>query len=234
MSLQLKTSTPILIFGKLDGAEGEVWLENTSGTDIKVDKADVTVTVNGVMEQGTIVFADETIADHSIKRLVFRFGLNPFVAPGTYPGQVVLATSAGPLHVDASLIVAQIFVLELAETSLVLAGVTSNTTHQAAVVAMNRGNVPVTVGQIPDETVFELATEPRVLTAEVGGNISVTPGPAVAPAGTVKFTNVKPTIGPGDWSLVTFEIETPSLNTDGHFRVMPRIATQRFVVDLLT
>jgi hypothetical protein len=232
--LQLVTSPPILIFGTLDGAEGEVWLKNGTGAPITVSKADVTVTI-GTPETGTITFADEPITAGSIKRLVFRFGLNAFIAPATYPAEVVLTTSAGALAIAATLVVIKKFVLELAEASTVFTGVAASTTYQGAVVAVNRGNAPVTVGQIPDETVLEMVTMPRVLAIAPGGEVSVAPSGGLAPGGTATFTNTKPTINPGDWSEITFDLTTPAaLDPHRHFRVLPRIATQRFVVDLLT
>jgi hypothetical protein len=233
--LQLKTSPPILIFGTVDGAAGEVWLENKSGASITVSKAVVAVTVGAVTDTGTITFADVPINNGAIKRVVFRFGLDVFTPPGTHPATVTLETSAGSLPVTAELIVAKKLDLELAETSTVFTGVTASTTYQGTVIAMNRGNIPVTVGEIPDEPLVEVVTTPRVLTVAPGGDVSVAPAPGLAPAGTATFTNTKPTVEPGDWAVVTFDLTTPAgLTADRYFRVLPRIATRRFVIDLVT
>jgi len=233
--LQLVTSAPILIFGTLSGAEGEVWLKNTSNATITISQADVTVTIGGDTETGAIKFADEPIGADSIKRLVIRFGLNAFISPATYIASVALTTSVGNQTIDARLVVAKTFVLELAETSTIFTGVVASTTYQGTVVAVNRGNAPVTVGQIPDATLLEMVSTPQVLTVAPGGAVTAAPGPGLTPGGSATFTNTKPTIGPGDWAEIQFDLKTPAAVTaNRYFRVLPRIATQRFVVDLLT
>ena len=78
----------------------------------------------------------------------------------------------------------------------------------------------------PEHTVLEIGT---------GGSVSVEPAPGPSTGGTVTFTNNTPTIDPGDWAQVDFHLTTPAtLAADRHFRIMPRIASERLVVELLT
>jgi hypothetical protein len=230
------TPTPILIFGNLTEAAGEVWLSNSSANDIKIDKASLTVSFPTGADTGTIALPpDVAIAKGSTKRLQIRMGLTAFVPPGTYNASVDLTTSAGNQTIPAKMVVAKSTVLEIAVTSIVFTGVVASTTYQGTVVAVNRGNVPITVGPIADEALLEMASTLRVLAVAPGGAVSVAPALGLTPGGTATFTNTKPTIVPGDWAEVQFDLTTPgTVAANRHFRVLPRIATQRFVVDLLT
>jgi hypothetical protein len=99
----------------------------------------------------------------------------------------------------------------------------------------NRGNTPFTVNPIPNEDLVEVVVVPRVLEVGTTGAVTVEPAPGATPSGSVTFTNPTPTINPGDWAQVDVQITAPaSMTADRHFRVMPRIVTERFIVDLLT
>jgi hypothetical protein len=118
---------------------------------------------------------------------------------------------------------------------LTFTGVLPSTTTPGSVVVLNKGNTNIVVGPIPDETLLEMVSTPRVLVAGGGGAVSVEPALGLVPGGTVTFTNTTPTIAPGGWAQVDFHLTTPAaLTANRHFRVLPRVATERFVVDLLT
>jgi len=57
----------------------------------------------------------------------------------------------------------------------------------------------------------------------------------LTPGGAATFTNTKPTVVPGGWASVDFKLTTPAaLAANTQYRVLPRIATERFTIDLLT
>ena len=99
---------------------------------------------------------------------------------------------------------------------------------------VNKGNTPIKVGPIPGETMLEVVSIPRVVEVS-GATLSVQPAPGLAPGGTVTFTNPTKTVAVGGWASIDVTLKMPAtLPTNRHFRVLPRIATQRLVVDLLT
>lgn len=231
----IEGTTPVLLFGERDQVLGEVWFTNPTGADIKVTGASVLVNF-AVPETGVIhLSSDAVLAAGATKRLAIAMGVQPFTTPGTYSAALTLNTSAGDQVVPASVMIASTLVPQLAPTVLTFTGVKKSTTISGSVVVLNKGNTAIVVGPIPDETLLEMVTIARVLAVGGAGSVSVQPALGLVPGGNITFTNTKPTIPPGGWANVDFKLTTPAtLTADRHFRVLPRIATERFVVDLLT
>lgn len=233
--LTVEGSTPILLYGQQDQMEGEVWLTNPSGAAIGITGGSVLVNF-ATPETGSISFPEGTkVPPGGTRRLGLNMGLQPVAAPGTYTAVITIDTVAGTLTIPATAIVASVFFPAVAPDKLTFTGVAAASTLDGSVVVRNRGNTPVVVTTIPAETLVEVVVLPEVLVVGAGGSVSVEPAPGPSAGGTVTFTNTTPTIAPGDWSQVDFHLSTPAaLAADRHFRVVPRIATARFVVDLLT
>jgi len=233
--LTVEGSTPILLFAEQDQMQGEVWLTNTTGADIGISGGSVLVDFSPP-ETGAIAFpSGAAVPAGATKRLALRMAVRPVASPGNYTATITLDTAAGTQTIPATAVVASVFLPVVGPSKLTFAGVTSSATLNGSVVVRNRGNVPVVVNTIPDETLVEVVILPSVLTTGAGGSVSVEPAPGTSTGGTVTFTNDTPTIDPGDWAQVDFALTTPAgLAADRHFRILPRIASQRFVVDLLT
>jgi hypothetical protein len=233
--LTVEGSTPILLYGEQDQMQGEVWLSNTTGAAIGISGG--TLLVNfATPETGTISFpADAAVPAGATRRLGLSLTLQPFTAPGSYAATITLQTAAGTQTIPATAVVASLFLPEVAPTNVTFSGVTPSATLDGTVLVRNRGNTPVAVNAIPSETLAEVVILPRVLRVGTGGAVSVGPAPGSLTGDTVTFTNNTPTINPGDWAQVDFHLSTPATLPAGrHFRVLPRIASARFVVDLLT
>jgi hypothetical protein len=157
-----------------------------------------------------------------------------FAPPGTYDATVTLQTSVGEQVISAVVVIASIFGVELAPGVLTFTKVAKSATLTGTVLVVNRGNTPVEVGAIPDEAILEMVAIPRIL-AVSGGTVSVEPAIGMVPGANVTFTNDRPTIPPSGWAATEITLTMPAtLTADRHFRVLPRIATQRLIVDLLT
>jgi hypothetical protein len=233
--LTVEGSTPILLYGEQDQMQGEVWLSNTTGAPIGVTSGSLLVNF-AVPETGTISFPPgAAVPAGATRRLGLSLSLQPFTSPGTYPATLTLNTAAGSQTIPATAVVAGVFLPVLAPSNVTFTGVTAATTLDGTVIVRNRGNTPVTVNAIPSESLAEVVILPRVLRVGTGGSVSVAPAPGSLTGATVTFTNNTPTINPGDWAQVDFHLTTPAaLAADRHFRILPRIASARFVVDLLT
>ena len=233
--LTVEGSAPVLLFGEQDQMQGEVWLTNTTGADIGVSGGSVLVNFPSP-ETGAISFPSGTaVPAGATRRLALKMAIRPDAPPGSYPATITLDTAAGSQAIPATAIVASVFLPVLGPSKLTFVGVTSAATLNGSVVVRNRGNVPVVVNTIPDEILVEVVIVPSVLTVGSNGSVTVEPAPATSAGSAVTFTNDTPTIDPGDWAEVGFALTTPAgLAVDRHFRVLPRIASQRFVVDLLT
>lgn len=233
-ALKVEVAQPILIFGELDRIEGEVWLTNVSGSEVTIKTA--TLTVNfPTPEKGPIPLPDGVgLPPGATKRLLIQSGMPPYTLGGTFSATIDLQTSAGGQVIAATVVLANTFVVALAPTVLTFTGVKKSTTLTGTVLVANKGNTPIKVGTIPSETMLEVVTIPRVIEVS-GASLSVQPAPGVAAGGTVTFTNPTTTVAPGAWASVAVKLKMPAtLPPDRHFRVLPRIATQRLVVDLLT
>jgi len=233
--LTVQGSTPILLYGEQDRMHGEVWLTNPTGAAIGVSGGSVLVNF-ATPETGTIAFpADAAVPAGATRRLAFDMAMQPTAPPGVYTATITLDTVAGSQTIPATAVVASVFFPVVAPGKLTFTGVTASATVDGSVIVRNRGNIPVAVNTIPGETLVEVLILPSVLEIGAGGSISVEPAPGPSAGGTVAFTNNTPTINPGDWAQVDFHLTTPAaLAADRHFRVLPRIANTRFVVDLLT
>jgi hypothetical protein len=235
--LDILSPVPVLVLGALDQLRGEVWLSNTSGSEVKLEKATLTVTISGPPETGTIqIPPDTTVAVGASKRLSISFGIEPFTTPGTYPASVDLDTSAGTVSIPATLIIERLLAIGFTNKQYVFTGVSSASAIKGSVVVVNRGNVAFAVTAIPDEALFELVPVPRIVAVANDGEVSVTPAPAMTPvSGTLQFTNDTPTIAVGGWAEIGYEMTTPAgLPAAAHLRALPRIGPERFSVDLLT
>jgi hypothetical protein len=235
MPLTVESPVPILLFGERDQMQGEIWLSNSTPSDIGLNGG--TVLVNfPTPESGTITLpSNSAVPANSIRRLGLNMSISPVTPPGVYTATVSLDTAVGPLSASATAIVAGALVPALGPAKFTFTGVTPSSTHTATIVVRNRGNTPFTVNPIPDETLAEVVVAPRTLEVGAAGAVTVEPAPAATPAGSVTFTNPTPTINPGDWAQVDILITAPaSMTADRHFRVIPRIVTERFIIDLLT
>jgi len=230
----VEVATPILIYGERDQIEGEVWLTNTSGADVKITSASLCVNFPAP-ETAPIPMPDDAgVVAGATRRLTIRSGMPVFTTPGTYNADITLHTSIGDQVIAASVVIASTFLVQLAPAILTFTGVKKATTLSGTMLVLNKGNTPVDVGTIPDEKLLEMSTTPRIL-AISGGTVFVEPALTMTPGGTVKFTNPSSTVAPGAWASVEIKLKMPTtLAANRHFRVLPRIATQRFVVDVLT
>jgi hypothetical protein len=233
--LTVEGSTPILLYGEQDRMQGEVWLTNPTGAAIGVSGGSLLVNF-APPETGTISFPPgAAVPAGATRRLALDMALQPAAVPGVYPATITLDTAAGTQTIPATAVVASVFLPVLAPGKVTFTGVTPAATADGSVTVRNRGNTAFTVNTIPDETLVEVVIQPYVLEIGAGGSVTVDPAPAPSAGGAVTFTNDTPTIAPGDWAQVNFHLTTPAaLAADRHFRVLPRIASARFVVDLLT
>lgn len=232
--LTVDISEPILIYGERDRAAGEVWLTNGLGEDVTINRASLTVAFP-TPETSVVPLPDgAVITAGASRRLAVQSGMPMFTPGGIYGASIDLETSAGPQSIAASVVIADTYLLELAPTVLTFTGITKSATVTGTVFVVNRGNTPITVGAIPDETMLEMVTIPRVVEVS-GATLSVQPGPVMVSGGTVTFSNPVTIVAPREWKPVTIKLTMPAtIVANRYFRVLPRIATQRFVVDLLT
>ena len=236
-ALVVEGTTPVLLLCVENQVQSEIWLTNPTPGDVKVDTATLSVTFSTGTESGAIQLpVDATIPADSTRRFAIGMGLKPFVAPGSYSAQIDLGTSTGPQSISATFVVLSRLAVGLAPSTSVFTGIAASTTVNGTVLVRNKGNVAVTVAAIPDAELFEVTVAPRVLGIAPGGSVSVEPAAGLASLpGTVTFTNATPTIPVGGWADVTYSFTTPAgLAPDLHVRVLPRIATERFAIDLLT
>ena len=238
MPLDVAGSPTVLLVGGGETAQGEIWLENNTGGDVKIDAATLSVMVGGVDQTGPIPLpADASLAAKSFKRLSIGFGMEPFTAPGQYAAHVDLTTSIGNQTIPATLVVlanAQVAVLP---EQPVFSGVLPASTITTAVIVRNVGNVAVTVASVPDEPLFEVVAGQRLLGVGAGGIVQVQPASSLAPlALDLTFTlAATPTIGPAEWARIGIDILVPAgLGLGQHVRALPRIVNDRFNIDLLT
>ncbi|HET8589844.1 MAG TPA: hypothetical protein VFM01_09440 [Nakamurella sp.] len=232
--LTVDIAEPVLIYGERDRVAGEVWLTNNSGADITVNGASLTVDFP-TPETGAIPLPNNTaIAVGASRRLAIQSGMPVFTPGGTYNASIDLETTAGPQSIAASVFIADTYLAEVVPTVMTFTGVTKSATLAGTVLVVNRGNTPIDVGAIPDETLLEMVTIPRVVEISAA-TLSVQPAPAMVTGGTVTFSNPVTVVAPGTWRPVPVKLTMPAtITANRHFRVLPRIATQRFVVDLLT
>jgi hypothetical protein len=235
MALTVNSPVPILLFGERDQMQGEVWLANSAGSSVDLIGGSLQVNF-AVPETGPITFpSGAAIPPNAARRLALNLAISPSTPAGVYGATVTIVTAAGSQAVAAQAIVAGTVVPALGPAKFTFTGVTAATTFNGTIIVRNRGNTPFTVNQIPDENLAEVVVAPQVLEVGAGGAVLVEPAPAATAGGTVAFTNPTPTLNPGEWAQVDFQLTTPAaLAADRHFRVMPRIITERFVVDLLT
>jgi hypothetical protein len=236
--LDVAGSPTALLVGGGETAKGEIWLENNTGGEVKIDSATLTVRVGAVDQTGPIpIPSDASLADKSFKRLSIAFGMEPFTAPGQYTAHVDLSTSIGAQTIPATLVVlanAQVAVLP---EQPVFTGVVPGSTITTGAIVRNVGNVAVTVASISDEPLFDVNAGQRLLGVGAGGIVQVQPATSLAPlALDLTFTlAATPTIAPAEWARVGFDILVPAgLTTGQHVRALPRIVNDRFNVDLLT
>jgi hypothetical protein len=238
MPLDVAGTGTILLVGGGETAQGEVWLENNTGAEVKVEDAHLTITVGGVQQTGRIpIPADEVIGKQSFRRLSIALGMEPFTAPGEYVAQVDLDTSIGPQTIPALLIVlANAQVAVLCEQP-VFTGVVPPATLSTAVIVRNVGNVAFDVDTIVDEPLFEVVAGQRLLGVGAGGVVQVQPASSlVATTHELTFTlGSTPTIAPAEWAKVGVDIGVPAgLPKELHVRALPRLGNDRFSIDLVT
>jgi hypothetical protein len=236
--LTVAGSPTVLLVGGGETAKGEVWLQNTTGAEVKIHSARLTVQTPTGNQTGPIPLPTEApIADKSFKRLSIGFGIEPFTAPGEYVAHVDLDTSIGVQTIPASLVVlanAQVAVLP---EQPVFAGVAPASTITTAVIVRNVGNVAVTVTSVADEPLFDVVAGQRMLGVGAGGIVQVQPATSLAPlALDLKFTlAATPTIAPAEWARIGIDVLVPAaLGLGRHVRALPRIVNDRFNIDLLT
>jgi hypothetical protein len=238
MPLDVAGTGTILLVGGGATAQGEVWLENNTGGEVKIEDVHLTVTVGAVDQTGRIPLpADEVIANQSFRRLSISFGMEPFTAPGEYAAHVDLDTSVGAQAIPAVLVVVANAQLAVLCEQPVFTNVVPPTTLSTALIVRNVGNVAVDVDAIVDEPLFEIAAGQRVLGIGAGGVVQVQPASSlVATAHVLTFTLAStPTIEPAAWATSDVDIGVPAaLDLGLHVRALPRLANDRFSIDLVT
>jgi hypothetical protein len=235
--LDVGGTTPVLLVAEGSSVEGEIWLANSSGVPVHVTAAQLSVTLATGVETGPIQMpADAAVPANASKRLLISMGMQPFTAPGSYAAKIDLTTSAGSQSIPATFFVAALLRLGLVAERQVFVGVKALAKVSGSVVVVNRGNVAVKVGPIAEEALFEVTTNARVLAVGAGGVVAVEPATGLTPVpGKVTFTNAKPVIPVGGCADVTFQLTVPAgVVANRHLRCLPRIATDRFTIDLLT
>ena len=240
MALDVVGGTPVLLTGAGEVARGEIWLSNSGAEPVTMTSATLTVDVPpAAPESGPIpIPEDAVIGVGEFKRLSIQFGMPPFTPGGTYTAHIDVGLVPGGVQViPASFIVLSSSNVALAPNRPVFTGVNPGSTFSATVIVRNVGNVAVTVGPIPDEPLFEIVADERVLQFGLGGSVEVRPDTAIAPTpDTLTFvTPPIPPVPPGGWSEVTFDVVVPAtVSLNRHLRALPRIVNERFPLDLLT
>ncbi len=238
MPLDVAGSGTALLLGGGATVQGEIWLQNNTGAEVKIDTATLSVQVGAVTQTGPIPLPqDALIGPGSFKRLSIGFGMEPFTAPGDYTASVTLDTSIGTQIIPTTLSVLSNAQLAVLPEQTVFTGVVPGTTITTAVIIRNVGNVAVTLTAVPDEPLLEVVTGQRLLGVDGGGTVLVQPATNLAPlADLLSFTlAATPTIAVADWAKVGIDIAVPAgVSTDKHLRALPRIVNDRFSVDLLT
>lgn len=235
--LDVGGTVPILLIGEGEQVQGEVWLSNPTNAGISVTKATLSVTLAAGAETGEIRLpADAAVPPETTRRLAIGMGMQPVTPPGTYAASVELTTSAGPQTIPAQVRVNATIAPAIIPLRLVFSGVAAGEKLDGSVVVVNKGNVDIPVDPIGAEPLLEVRSQPRVLVVAAGGAVSVEPAISAAATGkTVTFASAKETVGPGAWKEIKFSLTVPAgVTANAHFRVLPRIATERFAVDLLT
>ena len=235
--LDIVGTTPILVVGTGEVVRGDLWLSNPTGADVKLTGAKITVTLPSGPEAGDIPLPPEVVVPaNGVRRMIVEMGMQPLTAPGSYGAKLLLEMPDNTTQTfDASLVVTQVVAPVIVPDRLLFTGVAASAVVNGSVVVRNEGNVAIVVGPIADEPLLELRAHPRVLAIGTGGAMVVEPALGLAPTGTATFTNSTPTIPPGGWSPVTFQLTAPAtLASNAHLRALPRIGTERFAVDLLT
>jgi hypothetical protein len=235
--LDVGGTTPVLLVGEGNSVEGEIWLANPTSAPIKVIEANLSVTLPSGTENGPVQLPpDAAVPANASKRLLINMGMQPFTPPGSYAATIALTTSAGAQSIPANFFVVPVFRVGIAADRHVFTGVKAGAKVKGNVVVLNKGNVPVKVGPMADEPLLEVTSAARVLAVGAGGVVVVQPATGLTPlAGKVTFTNDKPTIAVGGWADVKFQLTAPAgLGANLHLRLLPRIANERFTVDLLT
>ena len=185
MPLDVAGTGTVLLVGGGETAQGEAWLENNTGGDVKIEKAELSIQVAAVEQTGQIPLPpDETIADKSFRRLSISFGMEPFTAPGQYAAHLDLTTSIGVQVIPASLVVLTNEQVAVLPEQPVFTGVVPPSTITTAVIVRNVGNASVTVDSIADEPLFEVVAGQRLLGVGAGGVVQVQPASSLrcAPA----------------------------------------------------
>jgi hypothetical protein len=238
MPLDVAGTGTILVIAGGETAQGEVWLENNTGAEVKIEQADLTITVSGVDHTGSIPLPQhEVIADKAFRRLAIGFGMEPFTAPGEYVAHVDLDTSIGIQTIPVTVVVLTNAQVAVIAEQPVFTQVVPPATITTSVIVRNVGNVPVTIDAVADEPLFDVVAGQRLLGVGAGGVVQVQPATSlVATAHTLSFTlAATPTIPPAGWSKIDLDIAVPvGVGTGGHVRALPRIVNDRFSIDLVT
>jgi hypothetical protein len=237
--LDVAGSGTALLLGGGSTVQGEIWLQNNSGAEVKIHGATLTVDVGGVSQQGPIPLPqDETIATQSFRRLAIGFGMEPFTAPGEYTASVELDFADGTSQtIPATLVVVANAQVAVLPEQTVFTDVVSPSTISTAAIVRNVGNVPLTVSSITDEPLLDIGASQRLLGVDGTGSVVVQPATDLTPLPeTLSFTlGATPTIGPAEWNKIDIDIAVPiGLSAGRHLRALPRIVNDRFSIDLLT
>jgi hypothetical protein len=239
VALDVAGSGNALLLGGGSTVQGEIWLQNNTGVEVKIHSATLTVDVGGVPQQGPIPLPqDEPIAKQSFRRLAIGFGMEPFTAPGEYTASVELEFADGTTQtIPATLVVVANAQLAVLPEQTVFTGVSSPSTITTAAIVRNVGNVAVAVSSMPDEPLLEVGAGQRVLGVDGTGTVLVQPATDLTPLSqTLSFTlGATPTVAPAEWNKIAIDIAVPAGLTAGrHLRALPRIVNDRLSIDLLT
>jgi hypothetical protein len=234
MALTVDIPEPVLVYAERDRFAGTVWLTNGTGADVTLQRATMHVQLPTPESADIPLPADTVMAPGATRQLTVQTAIPTFTAPGEFPGHIDLESTAGVQTITLTLVVVPVVEAAVGPEPLTLTGVQPGATVGARLVVVNRGNVPFTLGPVPPEDVFEVVVVPRVVEVD-GATLRVAPAPSTASAGQATFSDPGVVVEPGSWAAVTLDISLPQgLTADRHYRVLPRLATARAVVDLLT
>ena len=240
MPLDVAGTGTILLVGGGETARGEVWLENNTGGEVKIEQRDLTVTVSGVDQTGPHpAAADEVIADNSFRRLAI--GVRDGAVHRT--GRIRGARRSRHLDRDPdhSRVVGRPG--ERAgrrplPSSRCSPRWSRPTTITTAVIVRNVGNVAVTIDAGRRRTAVRSRRGPTAARRRRGrcrpGATGVQPRRDRAHALRSRWPRHRRSRPPGGRRSGSTSRFRSALGTGGHVRALPRIVNDRFSIDLVT
>ena len=240
MPLDVAGSPTVLLVGGGETAQGEVWLENNTGGDVKIEQARRSRSRSPPSSRPARYRCHPMRRSPTSRSSGCRSasGWSPSPHPGQYVAHVDLTTSIGIQTIPASLVV-------LAERA---GG------RPPGAAGVQRGWCRRRRSRPPSSfaTSATSRSPSRRLPTNRSSKSSRASGcSASAPAGSSRCSRrptslrspldltftlaATPTIGPAEWARIGIDILVPAgLGTGRHVRALPRIVNDRFNIDLLT